>query len=122
MSDLKAKAVTQRPKRGAVDQPHSLWTRLLAVFCLVLVAAVGTAQAVHIHGAVLPENDASQPSGPEHCPLCVTLHSALPVTLRVDPTPMRAIGYKAPVEAEDAADSHWHYAMFSRPPPAVETL
>jgi hypothetical protein len=95
---------------------------LLAVFCLVLVAAVGTAQAVHIHGAVLPENDASQPSGPEHCPLCVTLHSALPVTLRVDPTPMRAIGYKAPVEAEDAADSHWHYAMFSRPPPAVETL
>ncbi len=122
--------MTQRPKRGAGDRPHSLWTRLLAVFCLVLVTAVGAAQAVHIHGAVLPENtvkaaapaDASQPNGPEHCPLCVTMHSALPVTLRVEPALMGVIECKTPVEAEEAADSHWHYAMFSRPPPAVETL
>jgi hypothetical protein len=105
--------------------------RVLALACLLLVGVASSVQAAHIHGKWLPEHaqkaaapaDASQlPGGEEHCPLCVAMHSALPVAQRV--TPVHVVVTEARVEtaADRAPDARWHFALFSRPPPVLETL
>jgi hypothetical protein len=92
---------------------------------------MSSVQAIHIHGQWLPNNsakatapaDASQlPGGEEHCPLCVAMHSTLPVSTRVEPVRLVAVGIRIAQVVDHAPDSHWHFALFSRPPPVVETL
>jgi hypothetical protein len=105
--------------------------RLLALACLLLVSVASSAQAAHIHGQWLPDHaqkagapaDASQlPGGEEHCSLCVAMHSALPVAQRVAPVHL-LVSETRVVTAEDRApDALWHFALFSRPPPVLETL
>jgi len=105
--------------------------RVLAMWCVLLVAAVGTVQAVHIHGEWLPKNaaqvaipaDASQGQGEEHCPLCVAMHSALPATMQVVPEPVQQIAQTLYTHVLVAPEKLWSFAMFSRPPPvAARTL
>ncbi len=116
-------------RRTAAPAPAAA-ARLLALLCLLLVSAMGTAEAAHIHGALLPENivkasgpaDAGLPGGPEHCPLCVAMHSALPVELRSAPAPSIVVEPRLAAVIEHAPDAHWHFAMFSRPPPASHSL
>jgi len=118
-------------RRSAAPTPGAgAAARLLALVCLLLVSAVGTAEAAHIHGALLPDNtlkaaapaDAGLPGGPEHCPLCVAMHSAMPVELRSTPAPSIVVERRAPAVMGYAPDAHWHFAMFSRPPPASHSL
>jgi hypothetical protein len=93
------------------------------------MAAIGTAQAVHIHGEWLPQNalhatvpaDASQGQGEEHCPLCVAMHSTLPVTLAVVPLPLREVQQRFSTRVLIAPQKRWSFAMFSRPPPVAAT-
>jgi hypothetical protein len=99
----------------------------LAVLCLLLVAFSSSAQAVHVHGQFLPHQqsqvdiavDASQGPGEAACPLCVAMHSTLPVAATVPATvlvadkPMRSA-----LVADRVPDEAWHFARFSRPPPA----
>lgn len=101
------------------------------MLCVVLMAAVGTAQAVHIHGDWLPQNaahvslpaDASQGQGEEHCPLCVAMHSALPVTVVAIALPMLEVRQLFSARVLVAPQKLWSFAMFSRPPPvAAPTL
>jgi hypothetical protein len=102
--------------------------RVLAMLCVLLVAAVSTVQAVHVHGEWLPKNaprasvpaDASQGQGEEHCPLCVAMHSALPVTLQVVPEPVQEIAQTLTARVLAAPEKLWSFAMFSRPPPVAE--
>ncbi len=91
---------------------------MIAFACLLLVAGASSAQATHIHGKLLPNQstqvdgvaDASQlPGGEANCPLCVAMHSALPTVVEC----------KLATVVEQRRDSQWHFAMFSRPPPAV---
>jgi len=97
------------------------------MLCVALMGAIGTAQAVHIHGDWLPKNaahaslpaDASQGQGEEHCPLCVAMHSALPVTLAVIPVPLREVRQLFSARVLVAPQKLWSFAMFSRPPPAA---
>jgi hypothetical protein len=99
--------------------------RVLAMWCVLLVAAVGTVQAVHIHGEWLPKNaaqvaiptDASQGQGEEHCPLCVAMHSALPTTMQVVPAPVQQVTQALYTHVLVAPEKLWSFAMFSRPPP-----
>jgi len=99
------------------------------MLCVALMAAIGTAQAVHIHGDWLPDNaahaslpaDASQGQGEEHCPLCVAMHSALPVTLAVVPVPLREIRLLLSARILVAPQKLWSFAMFGRPPPVAAT-
>jgi hypothetical protein len=121
----------QRLQRGAVEHSYPQWVRLLAMACLLLVGGASTAQAAHIHGQWLPHHAAevSQPAtvaqtegGEEHCGLCMAMHAALPVAMRVEPVRLALVARVA-IEAEErAAASSWHFAMFSRPPPAVDFL
>jgi hypothetical protein len=100
--------------------------RTLAVLCLLLVAFSGSAQAVHMHGQWLPHQqsqvgmavDTSQLPGEAGCPLCVAMHSALPVEAAVPAAVMVADKpMRAPVAPERVPDEVWHFAGFSRPPP-----
>jgi hypothetical protein len=93
----------------------------------LLVAFSSSAQAVHVHGQWLSHQqtqvdvavEASQAPSEAACPLCVAMHSALPVatadpaTEMVVDKPMRAAAM-----ADRAPDEAWHFARFSRPPPA----
>jgi hypothetical protein len=103
-----------------------MWMRVVALACLLLVGVASSVQAVHVHGRWLPGHatnvgapaDASQlPGGEEHCPLCVAMHSALPVAQRVEPVRMVLVECRAAQTVDRAPDSQWHFAMFSRPPP-----
>ena len=101
------------------------------MLCVALMAAIGTAQAVHIHGEWLPQNalhvtvpaDASQGQGEEHCPLCVAMHSALPTTMQVVPEPVQQVTQRLYTHVLVTPEKLWSFAMFSRPPPvAARTL
>jgi hypothetical protein len=117
-------------RRGMVDDAQPLWRRWLAVACLLVVGFASSAQAVHVHGEFLPHHetrasaavDASQLPGSEaSCLLCVAMHSAMPVSAVAPATEIVAEKRAVVVAAVDRLpDTAWHFAMFSRPPPAVE--
>ena len=120
----------KRAKRGAVEQTHPLWVRVLAFACLLLVVGASSAQAIHIHGEWLPQKavrataalDGSQtPGGEESCPLCMAMHSALPVAAHVVAVRLVLVECEVAQGVDHAPETLWHFAMFSRPPP-VETL
>jgi hypothetical protein len=93
-----------------------------------MASVVGTAQAAHIHGQLLPNQklELHQPAadgqalgGEEHCPLCVGMHSAMPVAQVA--TYALASAYVATLPEQSVArpETLWHFARFGRPPPAV---
>lgn len=105
--------------------------RVLALAGLLLVGAVSSVQAVHIHGQWLPHPgamagapaDASQlPGGEEHCPLCVAMHSTLPVSNRIQPVRLVVVECRTLPVTGRAPETPWHFAMFSRPPPAPQIV
>jgi hypothetical protein len=102
----------------------------MAFACLLLVVGVSFAAAIHMHGQWLPQNaitagampDSSQiPVGEESCPLCMVMHSTLPVSAHVELLHSVLVECKVVQAVNHAPETLWHYAMFSRPPP-VETL
>lgn len=112
-------------ERGLV--PQSRWLRAAALFCALLVGFAGIAQAAHVHGDWLPSS-AIQVSthlgqtsavGEDACPLCVAMHSALPVAgfgallvgLLLEVNLLLASGHKP--------RATWYFAAFSRPPPTL---
>jgi hypothetical protein len=108
-----------------------MWLRMLALACGLLVGVASSVQAAHIHGQWLPESaakaaapaDASQlPGGEEHCPLCIAMHSAMPVASSAVPVRAMLLEFRLVQAVDHAPDAAWHFALFSRPPPSVETL
>jgi len=123
--------LTKRLQRGALQQAHPGWVRMLAAACVLLVGLASSAQVVHIHGQWLPDHeqkvgappDASQlPGGEEHCPLCVAMHSALPVAMQAGPAQMVLVESRPASVVDRVPDAQWHFAMFSRPPPVVGNI
>ncbi len=107
-----------------------MWLRVLAFACLLLVVGASSAQASHIHGRWLPQKairagaplDASQlPGGENSCPVCMAMHSALPVAAHVEVVRMVLVECEVVQAVDRAPETLWHFAMFSRPPP-VDTL
>jgi len=101
------------------------------MFCVLMIGGISTAEAVHIHGQWVPKNtahlttpaDAAQGQGEEHCPLCVAMHSALPVSLQVVPEPVEEVAQALTAHTLAVPEKLWSFAMFSRPPPsAARTL
>jgi len=123
--------VKKRLQRGANAPSHSLWLRGLALACLLMIGVVSTAQAAHVHGQLLPHksahlervvNSSELPGGEEKCPLCVAMHSGfLPVTLKIAPIVTTTVLVKAVSVTDRLPDSVWHFAQFSRPPPAMNS-
>ena len=114
--------------RNAGVQPF--WLRALGVLCLLVVTVAGVAQAAHIHGDWLPHHAAQAGSSPvwagaageEGCPLCVAMHSALPVSgfaalllgLLLSANVFAGMGRRP--------ELRWYFAAFSRPPPSLSFL
>ena len=120
--------LTKRLQRGAAAHSHPFWLRVLASACLLLVSFASSAQVVHIHGDWLPHHaahveqlaDASQlPGGEERCPLCVAMHSALPVSNRVANVSLTTVVCRLVSAVDRLPVSQWHFARFSRPPPVL---
>jgi|ERR1700722_9299614 hypothetical protein len=104
-----------------------MWLRVAALLCVLLVGVAGVAQAAHIHGELLPSSavkaaahTAVSPAlGEDSCPLCVAMHSALPVTgftallvaLLLECNLLLASTHKPRLQ--------WYFAAFSRPPPSI---
>lgn len=120
--------MTKQLQSGTNGHAQSLWLRVLASLCLLLVVGASSAQATHIHGKLLPNQaaqvgaaaDISQlPGGEERCPLCVAMHSALPAAVSLQPVQLVLVECSVAAAVKHSHDSPWHFAMFSRPPPVV---
>jgi hypothetical protein len=112
-------------ERGSATRP--MWLRVAALFCALLVGIAGIAQAAHIHGDWLPSTSTqasahggqTSATGEDGCPLCVAMHSALPVT----GFGALLIGLLLEVNlllvSTHKPRTLWYFAAFSRPPPSV---
>jgi hypothetical protein len=98
-----------------------MWLRLIAIVCVLVVCMMSTAQVCHTHAelSALKQNSRNNaPTQDDHCPLCVAMHSALPVALHIAPEPMLQIQALDSVAADAERIFRWRFEMASRPPPA----
>jgi hypothetical protein len=94
-----------------------------------LVGGAGIAQAAHIHGDWLPRNApqvaaSSAQSGAineDNCPLCMAMHSALPVAGFAAVLVALVLEISLTLFAGRKPDASWHFAAFGRPPPYLVT-
>jgi hypothetical protein len=80
-----------------------------ALLCLFLLALLAVVQVAHIHPL---ESDA------DHCPLCVSMHSAAPVPVLAAAVVMVQVETRTPVFEARVVIRHWNPKLFTRPPPA----
>jgi hypothetical protein len=123
--------LTKRIKRGANAPAHPTWLRVLALLCALLLGFTSSAQAAHVHGDWLPHHaaqvgsaadDSQVPGGEINCPLCVAMHLSLPVDSHLAPVGLVLLECRLATAIDHVPVSQWHFAMFSRPPPALKTL
>ena len=94
---------------------------------VLLVGVAGIAQAAHIHGELLPSstvrvaaNTGVAPAvGEDACPLCVAMHSALPVASFAALLVALLLECSLLLVSTRKTRSPWYFAAFSRPPPTV---
>jgi hypothetical protein len=90
-------------------RPKSSTLGVAAVVCLVLLVLLAVAQVVHSH---------SVESNADHCPLCIAMHSVVPLAIMVVVVVLVRFGTAAPVLREiPAIIRYWHPTLFTRPPP-----
>jgi hypothetical protein len=119
-------------KPGSEGVIKPLWLRGIALVCVLMVCVMSTVQVCHVHtdprlkqgsqrtGSGDP-NSPTNPNSPtpeDHCPLCVAMHSALPVALHVAPEPIVLVQRLDSVAADVKRVFRWRFEMASRPPPA----
>lgn len=81
---------------------------IATLVCLILLALLAVIQVTHLHTS---DRDA------DHCPLCIVMHSAAPVTVAAIVVVIVQLGVlTAPVEARVAV-RYWNPKLFTRPPP-----
>jgi hypothetical protein len=108
-------------QRGRNDQQWPLWLRLIAIACVLVVCVMSIVQVCHTHPEFSLSKQNSHNNGPvpeDHCPLCVAMHSALPVALHITPEPMLYIQTLDSVAADAERIFRWRFELASRPPPA----
>jgi hypothetical protein len=106
-------------------RPQPLWLRVATFACVLLVGVAGIAQAAHIHGDWLPKSAAQVSArttfsggiSEDDCPLCMAMHSALPVAGFA--VLVMALLFEARTFAllSRKPRTPWYFAAFSRPPP-----
>ena len=82
-----------------------MWVALL---CLLLLAVLAMAQAVHTHDGI---------SDADHCPLCIVLHAAAPVVAAAAIIALVQVAIAMPALETRAVTRNWHAQLFTRPPP-----
>ena len=131
--------MTTKLQRGRMHTAQPLWLRLFAIFCLGLIAVGSTVQVCHAHvdsfearilagrsagpahaeaAKDLSVNSDSDASSAVNCPLCVAMHSALPVAETLPQMAMVTMSTMTPLADDIARVFSWRFEMASRPPPA----
>jgi hypothetical protein len=80
----------------------------MAVLCVVLLALFAIVQVAHVH----PTADDA-----DHCPLCIVMHTAVPVTVAAPVLVLVRVGAPTPIRKTRPVLRHWHPTLFTRPPP-----
>lgn len=95
------------------------WLRLMAFLCVLMVCVMSTVQVSHNHPEFASKQSPNHngPAPDDHCPLCVAMHSALPVSMHA-PEPILQIHTLDTVAADAQRIFRWRFEMASRPPPA----
>jgi hypothetical protein len=91
----------RRAKSGALP--------VVAVLCLVLLALLTVVQVAHFH---------SNETVADHCPLCVSMHSVVPVVVAAAIVALVQVGAPTQVTEARVAVRNWTPKLFTRPPPA----
>jgi hypothetical protein len=76
---------------------------------MALLALLAMVQVAHIHPL---DSDA------DRCPLCIVLHSAVPVVAAAAVVVLVRAETPAPVFVPRTVLRYWHPSLFTRPPPA----
>jgi di/tricarboxylate transporter len=96
-------------QRLRLSEERKPWAvRSTSLICLVLLALLTFVQVVHFHPAA---TDA------DHCPICVAMHSTVPVTVLVVAVVFARISEPVPVPVAHSVVRPWHCTLFNRPPP-----
>ena len=106
-------------QRGNTNQ-RPTWLRLIALLSVLMVCVMSTVQVSHNHTESAPLKQSQKHNSPvpdDHCPLCVAMHSALPVSMHA-PEPILQIRALDTVAAHARRIFRWRFEMASRPPPA----
>jgi hypothetical protein len=132
--------MTTKLQRAGMRTAQPMWLRLFAIFCIGLVAVGSTAQVCHAHvdafeasllaqvhsspvhaAGEISKDPATKPdsdsSSAVNCPLCVAMHSALPVADALPQVAVVALTTVAPAVDDAPRMFRWHFDMASRPPP-----
>ncbi len=120
-SGTRGEELTANPAFPCVpDGGRPLWMRVLATLCLLLMVAMSTVQVCHVHEPATAKQGSRHgyPSPEDHCPLCVAMHSTLPVGIHVAPEPVVSVRVLDSVAADAERMFRWRFEMASRPPPA----
>jgi hypothetical protein len=107
VEDLSLTTIRAHFESSRRSTPSALTT--VAVVCLVLLALLAVAQVTHVHAVG---------SDPDHCQLCIVMHSVVPFVVFVAGVLLVRIGTAAPVLCETRTIArYWHPILFNRPPP-----
>ena len=106
--------------------PRPKWLRVAAFLCVLMVGVAGIAQAAHIHGEWLPSSATQAAAhttltpaiGEDACPLCVAMHSALPVTGFAALLVALLLECNLLLVSTHNPRTLWYFAAFGRPPPS----
>lgn len=79
------------------------------VVCLVLLALLVVVQVAHMHPL---DSDA------DHCPLCIAMHTAVPVAVVAAVVVLVQMEAAAPAFEPQIVVRNWHPKFITRPPPA----
>lgn len=80
----------------------------VAVLCLFLLAFLAVTQAVHFH---------SDPAAEDHCPLCVSMHSVVPLLAVAATVVLIRVGFSRPIIETRPACVRRFSRLVTRPPP-----
>jgi hypothetical protein len=100
------------------------WLRLVGVLCLLLICIASTAQVCHTHleAAASSKDSHQNVPAPDHCPLCVAMHSALPAMANSAPEPLLQVQAVLFHAVELQRLHRRSFDLFSRPPPAMPSV
>ena len=90
----------RRAKPGALP--------VVTIVCLLLLTLLAVVQVAHVHPV---DTDG------DHCPLCIVMHSAAPVTVTAAVVVLVHIESRTPVFETHTVTRYWHPQLFTRPPP-----
>lgn len=106
MTGFEAKSRIGNRARAGLARARAV--RVVTVLCLVLLALFTVAQVAHIH---------SNETAADHCPLCISMHSAAPVDAAAAAPVIVQVGVSAPPVETQIPVRHRYSKLFIRPPP-----